>query len=199
MYARFDVIAACSQGCADTFLKCNPDLAKKVIVVPNCHRFDDIRGKARKAPVILSDKKLNVVTIARLGNEKGVARAIRAIADLGTEKELLQYYVIGDGVQRNAIEQCIRENSLEQCVTLCGAIADPYGYLKAADLLLIPSYSEAAPLVVGEAVCLGTPILSTETSSAREMIESPGFGWVCDNSTNAIRNYLHSELPGNET
>lgn len=194
MYTRFDVIAACSQGCADTFLKCNPELAKKVVIVPNCHRFDDIRGKALEEPVRLSDKKLNIVTIARLGNEKGVERALMAIADLGTKKELLQYYVIGDGVQRKVIEQLIKENGLATCVTLCGSLANPYGYLKAADLLLIPSYSEAAPLVVGEAVCLGTPILSTETSSAREMIEKNGFGWVCENSTNAIGNALHSLL-----
>lgn len=194
MYTRFDVIAACSQGCADTFLKCNPELAKKVVIVPNCHRFDDIRGKALEEPVRLSNKKLNIVTIARLGNEKGVERALMAIADLGTKKELLQYYVIGDGVQRKVIEQLIKENGLATCVTLCGSLANPYGYLKAADLLLIPSYSEAAPLVVGEAVCLGTPILSTETSSAREMIEKNGFGWVCENSTNAIGNALHSLL-----
>lgn len=194
MYTRFDVIATCSQGCADTFLKCNPELAKKVVIVPNCHRFDDIRGKALEEPVRLSNKKLNIVTIARLGNEKGVERALMAIADLGTKKELLQYYVIGDGVQRKVIEQLIKENGLATCVTLCGSLANPYGYLKAADLLLIPSYSEAAPLVVGEAVCLGTPILSTETSSAREMIEKNGFGWVCENSTNAIGNALHSLL-----
>lgn len=194
MYTRFDVIAACSQGCADTFLKCNPELSKKVVIVPNCHRFDDIRGKALEEPVRLSNKKLNIVTIARLGYEKGVERALMAIADLGTKKELLQYYVIGDGVQRKVIEQIIKENGLATCVTLCGSLANPYGYLKAADLLLIPSYSEAAPLVVGEAVCLGTPILSTETSSAREMIEKNGFGWVCENSTNAIGNALHSLL-----
>ena len=46
---------------------------------------------------------------------------------------------------------------------------NPYGYIKAADLLLIPSYNEAAPLVIGEAAGLETPILSTETSSAKEM------------------------------
>ena len=58
--------------------------------------------------------------------------------------------------------------------------------MKAADLLLIPSRSEAAPLVIGEAACLGTPVLSTETSSALEMIEKTCFGWVCGNSEESI-------------
>ena len=67
---------------------------------------------------------------------------------------------------------------------------NPYGYIKAADLLLIPSYSEAAPLVIAEAAGLGTPILSTETSSAKEMIEQTELGWVCDNSIEGITDML---------
>lgn len=193
-YNQFDVIAACSKGCADTFLKVNPELAKKVVVVPNCHRFDDIQDKAKSAGVVLSDKKLNVVTIARLGKEKGVERALMAIANLGAKKDMLHYYVIGDGVQRKRIEQIVAEHGLAECVTLCGMLHNPYGYLKAADLLLIPSYSEAAPLVIGEAACLGTPILSTETSSAREMVEQSGYGWVCENSVEGMCDALHSLL-----
>lgn len=199
MYHQFDIIAACSQGCAETFLKVNPELADKVVVVPNCHRFDDIQDKAQSAAVALSDRKLNVVTIARLGKEKGVERALMAIANLGAKKDMLHYYVIGDGVQRKRIEQIIEEHGLAECVTLCGMLPNPYGYLKAADLLLIPSYSEAAPLVIGEAACLGTPILSTETSSAREMIEQPGYGWVCENSVEGMRDALHSLLCDDKT
>ena len=43
---------------------------------------------------------------------------------------------------------------------------NPYGYMRAADVLLIPSFSEAAPMVIHESALLGTPILTTETSSA---------------------------------
>ena len=59
---------------------------------------------------------------------------------------------------------------------------------------MIPSYSEAAPLVIGEAACLGTPILSTETSSARQMVEKTGFGWVCGNSETAMEEMLRGLL-----
>ena len=73
-------------------------------------------------------------------------------------------------------------------------LENPYGYIRAADLLLIPSYSEAAPLVIGEAASLGTPILSTETSSAKEMIERTGFGWVCPNSEEGLRDGMQMLL-----
>lgn len=189
-YRQFDVIAACSQGCADAFLKVNPTLKDKTHVVYNCHRFDMICKDAADAPVTLTPDRLNVVTVARLGKEKGVERALRAIAGLGGLKEKLHYYIIGDGVQKPLIQKLVEEEKLNGTVTLCGMLTNPYGYIKAADLLLISSYSEAAPLVIGEAACLGTPILSTETSSAKEMIEKPGLGWVCENSEQAMTQTL---------
>ena len=80
----------------------------------------------------------------------------------------------------------VKRLGLEASVTLLGEMPDPYGYLKAVDVLLIPSFSEAAPMVIGEAASLGTPVLSTRTSSAEEMIVRPGYGWVCDNTQAGI-------------
>ena len=131
--------------------------------------------------------------MARFGKEKGVERAIEALAALPDTVAPYHYYVIGDGSQRPQIEEKIKLLALEDRVTLLGELSEPYGHMKAADLLLIPSVSEAAPLVVGEAACLGTPILSTKTSSAEEMIERTGFGWVCGNSVQAMTQKL-SEL-----
>lgn len=193
MYEKFDTIAACSGGCAETFVQANPHLAEKVVVVPNCHRFDEIRRLAQIAPVTLSRNRVNVVTVARLGKEKGVERALMAIAAL-PNREKLHYYIIGDGVQMPLLRSLIHQEGLSDTVTLCGMLENPYGYIRAADLLLIPSYSEAAPLVIGEAACLGTPILSTQTSSAREMIEEPGFGWVCENSQDGLITALRELL-----
>jgi len=190
MFAKFHKIAACSQGCADSFLKANPALEEKVQVVPNCHRFAQICELAQAEHIDLPQDVINIVTVARLGKEKGVERAVRVIAQLGQLQDKLHYYIIGNGIQRNTVQKIIDENGLSRCVTLVGELANPYRYVQTADLLLIPSYSEAAPLVIGEAACLGTPILTTETSSAREMVEARGCGWVCGNSEAAMEESL---------
>lgn len=182
LYKKFDCIAACSGGCADTLIKGLPELKEKVTVVKNCLGYDEIRRQAALAPVTMDKSKINIVTVARLGKEKGVERALQVIADLKEYQPHIHYYIIGDGIQRPLIQEIIQKQQLSHCVTLCGSLSNPYGYIKAADLLLIPSYSEAAPMVIGEAACLGTPILSTKTSSATEMIRDTGFGWVCENS-----------------
>lgn len=190
LYAGFDTIAACSQGCADSFVKVNPELVDKVAVVPNCHRFEKIWALAEKAPVVMDPGKINLLTVARLGKEKSVERALDVIAGLGNLKERIHYYIVGDGSGRARLLESLNNEGLASCVTLCGQLENPYGYMHAADLLLIPSRSEAAPLVIGESACLGTPILSMKTSSAEEMIADTGFGWVCENDVESMTEAL---------
>ena len=113
-------------------------------------------------------------------------------------KDKYHYTIIGDGVERPIVEEKIHQYGLEEQITLLGELSNPYGYLKAADLLLIPSVSEAAPMVIGEAACLGTPVLSTRTSSAEEMITEPGYGWVCENSTDGLILALRELLENTE-
>ena len=163
-----------------------PDQSAKVFVVPNCQDPAYILAQAKADPRELPQDKLNVVSVARLGKEKGILRAVEAITRLGELKSRLRYYVIGDGIQRNALLEAIRRQKLEHTVYWLGELKNPYGYLQAADLLLIPSVSEAAPMVIGEAAILGTPILSTQTCSADEMIQKPGIGLVCENSVEGL-------------
>ena len=183
-YMRFDMVAACSDGCRKSFLREVPCMAKKTHIVPNFQNYLQIQSLAALAPVELPAERMNILTVARLGKEKSITRAIKAFKDASFTN--YHYYIIGDGIERSVIEQMIKFYDLEEYVSLLGEKENPYGYMAAADLMLIPSLSEAAPMVIGEAACLGTPILSTETSSAREMIEKTGFGWVCENSTEGI-------------
>lgn len=191
-YAKFDTIAACSDGCGQIFTTALPHLAGKVVTVPNCQDFDGIRRMADTGSVTLPGDRVNIVTVARLGREKGVERAVEALSRLDCKN--YHYYIIGDGILRPQIEELISRNHMEDRVTMLGEMANPYGYMKAADLLLIPSVSEAAPMVIGEAACLDTPVLSTRTSSAEEMIARPGFGWVCDNSIEGLTESLRALL-----
>ena len=56
--------------------------------------------------------------------------------------------------------------------------------MRGADLLLISSFHEAAPMVIDEAACLGLPTLSVKTTSCDEMLKDCGL--VCENSQEGI-------------
>ena len=197
-YARFDAIAVVSEGCRDGFLAAFPELAVKTLVVRNSHRFDDLRARAAEA-VELPGDRINVLTVARLAREKGVDRALRAVAALPAAfRSRLRYTVIGEGIERPALEKLVRALGLDKTVALLGELPNPYPYLRAADLLLIPSRHEAAPLVIDEAAAFGTPVLSTRTSSAEAMIARRGLGWVCENGETDLTEALASLLAAPE-
>ena len=194
LYSSFDYIAACSEGCRDAFLKEYPELKNKAIVIPNCYDFGNVASLAEKAPVCLNQNAFHILTAARFGKEKGILRAIRVVAGLVEKFPELQYDIAGEGREFEDAKKMIRDLRLETNVCLLGELKNPYGYMKAVDLLLVSSFAEAAPLVIGEAASLGTPVLSTETSSSVEMIERTGYGWVCKNSEEGLRNSLQTIL-----
>lgn len=198
IYQKFDAIAACSAGCKDAFSAVFPELKQKVQVVRNCHDYERLHHDAAQAPAALSKTSVNVVTLSRFGREKGILRGIQAAADVQRAGKRLRYYIIGNGVEYPKAAAMVKRLGLETSVTLLGEMLNPYGYLKAADVLLIPSFSEAAPMVIGEAASLGTPVLSTRTSSAEEMIVCSGYGWVCDNTQVGITEGLERLLANPE-
>ncbi len=187
-YGGFDCIAACSKGCGRSLKTVVP--FANYLVLPNCHDFDKVKRMAEQETVLLDTGKIHVLTVARLAPEKALLRAVEALADSGRKD--ICYHIIGEGKQKNKLKQLIQKEAVSEQVILHGEMKNPYPWMKRADVLLIPSYHEAAPLVIGEAACLGTPILSTETCSAKEMVEQPGIGWVCGNKKEALMSAFSS-------
>jgi glycosyltransferase involved in cell wall biosynthesis len=62
--------------------------------------------------------------------------------------------------------------------------------MKNADLFLMSSFHEAAPMVIDEALCLDLPVLTVRTTSSREMVTLRQGGWVCENTGEALTEML---------
>lgn len=117
------------------------------------------------------------MTVARLSPEKGIEQAIDAL--YATRRKDIRYYIIGDGPQRELLVDKIANYNMKDQVYMAGEQANPYRYMRNADYLLVPSLHEAAPMVFDEAKILGLPIISTNTTSAHEMITNDS-GIVCE-------------------
>lgn len=187
-YMEFDKIACCSDSVRERFLLGSKLPDSKVYTVSN---FYDLRLTAYQSEDngIFDESFINVLLIARLSREKGILRAIEAL--VRSKRRDIRYYVIGDGPQKEEIMDMIRETQMEGRVTLLGEQKDPYHYLHHADYLLLPSFHEAAPMVFDEAKLMGIPVITTNTTSAEEMIGCD-HGIVCENSTDGIVRVLSS-------
>lgn len=192
--AAFDRIAACSDGCREAFLQVLPELAEKCLTVKNCHRQDEIRGLAEQDPVVYEKARVNVITVARLAHEKGVERAIIAAAYAVQNGAAVKLHIVGDGAMMQTLQDMSRELQMEENICFYGEKSNPYPYMAAADLFLLTSYHEAAPMVIEESVCLGVPVLTVQTTSSKDMVTDPGYGWVCGNDQDALNRMLCNVL-----
>ena len=190
IYDGFDRIAACSEGCRKTFLAVLPEHAHKTSTVTNCHDFDNILKMADENTVSYDNSAVNVIMVARLGAEKGIDRALAALKYAKDHGANAHLHIVGGGNLQGELEALSRELGISECAFFYGAQANPYRYMKNADLMLIASYHEAAPLVIDEAISLGVPVLSTATTSSDDMILDRECGWVCENEQSAINEAL---------
>ncbi|MBR0447803.1 MAG: glycosyltransferase [Clostridia bacterium] len=190
MLQQFDVIAACSEGCRRAFVAALPEQADHCLAVRNCHRYDQIRAMAESETVRYEGEALHAVTVARMTPRKGVDRAIRAVAAAQTNGIPMTLHIVGDGPMRRDLEDLAQELGIADSVIFHGEMGNPYPYIRQADLFLLTSYHEAAPMVIEEARCLGVPVLSTEIISTKEMVTEAQAGWVCDNDQQALNEAL---------
>lgn len=198
MMERFDVIAACSEGCRRSFVTALPHRADRCVAVPNCHRFDEILLLSKQTPYRYDPEMVNVVTVARLSHEKGLDRAIRAVACAKKQGLPVMLHLIGDGPMRHQLEEVAEQEGIAESVVFHGQQDNPYRFMSTADLLLLSSFHEAAPMVIDEARCLGLPILTTDTTSSHEMVVEAEAGWVCDNDQQALNDLLYRVLADKE-
>lgn len=194
VYQQFDKIATVSEGCQQSFLEAVPELASKTQCVVNCHDYRDYICKANENPVEYPEDCLNIVTVARLSPEKGILRGIEVISRLVKQGGSIRWHIVGDGILRKEIEDRVCQSDASQSIVCYGHEGNPYRYMKNADLLLLPSYHEAAPMVIDEAKCLGIPIVTTQTTSTKEMVAEGKEGFLCENSEYGLYRTLKNIL-----
>jgi len=189
---EFDKIAACSDGCRQAFEAVLPELAPKCMTVRNFHRFDEIRALGEREPIVYDTGFVNIVSVSRLSQEKGIERAILAVSEAVRKGFHVRLHIVGDGAKGSELREMAKTMGVSDSVIFYGEQTNPYRYMKHADLLMLTSYHEAAPMVIEEARALALPILTTEFTSSKDMVIDMKCGWVCENTQSAINKALDS-------
>ena len=191
-YKHFDKIACVSDSCKAIFDSVCPQHAGKTLSVHNCYDFSDMEKKSREYEAEYTEGVVNLFTAARISEEKGIFRVFPALADIKKKGGKFIWRIAGGGpLLKDAIDECNRLG-LGDCVKLLGMVDNPYPYFAKSDLLLVPSYNEAAPMVYGEAEFFGLPVFTTNTTSATEMVKNKGIGIVCENTDEAIKSGIEA-------
>lgn len=186
IYRRLDKILVPNRSNYEQLISVMPDLKDKVFIVNNFCNYVEIEEKSKIETVEYDKEKINVLTVARISEEKGLDRAINVFDCLKKEGFSFSYHIVGGGKDYEKLCTYVQGNGLVNDVYLHGYDDNPYKYLKNADLFLLPSRHEAAGLVIDEARSLNVPVLSTKTVAAEETLQLHNCGWICENSEEGI-------------
>ncbi|WP_030767093.1 glycosyltransferase [Streptomyces sp. NRRL F-2664] len=143
---------------------------------PGAPDADHDRAASRAAlplpPAFPADGPL-AVCVGRICAQKGQDILLRAWPDVVAAVPAARLALVGDGPDTELLR-----HTAPSTVHFAGATADIRPWLRAADLVVLPSRWEGMALAPLEAMACGRPVLVSDVSGARESLP-PGQGRLC--------------------
>lgn len=205
LYEKFNKIFAVSNEANKKLNEIIPSTRDKSEVLLNIISKDLINEMAEEEVEFDSEfDGIKIVTVGRLSKEKGQDLAIKALSKLKEDNYKVRWYCVGDGNSRGEYEKLIHQYKLENDFILLGSKANPYPYIKHADIYVQTSRHEGYCLTLAEAKCLCKPIISTNFIGAYEQINNNINGIIIEQNEIELYNSLkdiinNDEVKGNFT
>jgi glycosyltransferase involved in cell wall biosynthesis len=121
-------------------------------------------------------KRPSIVFVGGLHPRKGVADLITAFVIAQRSFPDITLYLVGEGPQQEQYQQLVKRLGCTASVNFCGAQLDPRSYLRAADVFVLASHFDPAPLVLSEAREAGCAIIATNVDGIPELLDNGAAG-----------------------
>lgn len=108
--------------------------------------------------------------VAALRSEKNHTMLVRAAAKLRDRFPEAHWVVVGDGPERETIENLAAKLNISDRMHLLGTRHDTPRLVAALDVFALCSLNEASPVSILEALASGVPVVATDVGSIRETI-----------------------------
>ena len=186
VYNQYTELFGVSNTVVAAFRKEFPDVTVPMESVYNPIDAHDILCRANEIVDLKRGKSLLMVTVGRLEPQKSYMRLLRIAKKLIEDGMDVELWILGDGTERNLLEQYVSENKMQERVCLLGFHTNPYKYLRQGDLFVCSSLSEGYSTAVTEALILGLPIITTDCSGMAELLKNGECGVITENDEAAL-------------
>ena len=118
-------------------------------------------------------EKEYLIGVGRLSQVKNYPFMIEAFARMKHSFQDFDYnlIILGDGEEKDNIQELINRLNLQDSIFLLGAHSNPLPVFKKAKVFLHTSFSEAMPLVYVEALALNLPVVTISNNGANEILK----------------------------
>lgn len=150
---------------------------KDIKIIPLPYEVVNFKKISRKELGLKDDKKY-LIGVGRLVKRKGFEYLIKSLKLLNEDVECL---IIGDGPEKENLQQLAVNLGLKQRVNLLGYLSEEekkFQYLAAADIFVLSSLHEGFGIVLQEAMQVGLPIIATDNGGQVDLIRNGKNGFL---------------------
>ena len=172
LISRTDRLVGNSSGVVEFYRELGVP-AEKLVCIPNGIECEVARRKNREqllAELDLPPDTFVAGFIGRLAKQKRVEDLIWAVETLRQIRPRLHLVVIGDGPERERLEQFTRDVHCTEHVRFLGHRDDAARFLPALDVVCLASSFEGMSNSVMEAMAAGLPVLASDIPPNRELV-----------------------------
>lgn len=157
LYRRADVLTANTAGVMQSLMPLFH--ARQLALLPNPVPMPDV-----PAAVGTARDREGFVTVARLVPQKGIDVLVHALAQTAGVAQNWPLSLVGDGPERERLEQQVQQAGLQERVKFLGFRSDPQTFLLQAGVFVLPSRFEGMPNALLEAMAAGLAVVVTDAS-----------------------------------
>ena len=180
---KYDKIVTICDAMKESTEKLYPFLKNKMIRIYNPFNFERIIEHSKEKV----DKNLKeyyekdfIVSVMRLTENSKDFNTLISGFKLAKEKGIKEkLYILGDGSDREKIEEKIKKEGMEREIILLGNVKNPYPWVKKAKILVHSSRFEGLPTVLLEGLILDKIVISSDCPTGpREILENGEIGYL---------------------
>jgi len=168
------VVAVCPQA--------HRNMENRFLSMPN--RIDTVLNGSLPAPMgpandePIQKEGFTLIHVARLARAKDQPTLLKAVALAASRLANLYLWIVGDGPERPALEALAKDLAIEHRIRFLGQREDVGRWLAAADVFVLSSATEGAPVSLLEAMAAGLPFIVTDVGGMPDIARLSTVGTV---------------------
>jgi glycosyltransferase involved in cell wall biosynthesis len=171
VYPLADLIITPSKAVFDDLASAYQISTAKISVIPNPLDIEYILNSTRENSdfTFPDDNSFRIGFIGGLSREKNVPCLIKTLGILKKNGLKIRLFLIGEGDERENLENLSQEISVAEYVHFLGFRENPYAILHDLDVLVVSSFFETFSYVMLEAMACGVPVISTKWKGCEDI------------------------------
>jgi glycosyltransferase involved in cell wall biosynthesis len=164
-----DVVIVIAREQLEAYRKFVPEQA--LLALPNGIDLNPYRNGLRSPPD--PQAPLRLIYLGRLDRQKGLDETLQGLALARAQGVAATLVIAGSGPDEAQLKELAARLELSDAVSFVGPVfdAEKRRHLDAADVLMLPSYTEGLPYALLESMAAGVPAVATPVGGIPDIVE----------------------------